>query len=92
MKTDLNTKFQVRNILEIIERVAQGKNVELYMRCSGVIKRLQGQYHLMGTQPDVVALAEEITIIWSRKSIYGKNSSIINLPSPRNIIRSIVSI
>lgn len=92
MKTDLNTKFQVRNILEIIERVAQGKNVELCMRCSGVIKSLQDQYHLIGTQPDVVAMAEEITIIWSRNPICGKNSSIKNLPSPRNIIRSTVSV
>ena len=92
MKTDLNIKFHTRTILEIIERAARGKYVELCMRCSGVIKSLQDQYHHIGTQPDVVALAEEITIIWSRNPICGKISSIKNLPSPRNIIRSTVSV
>ena len=57
MKQDLDKKSQVKQILELIQKVAPGKSVELRIPLYAAIQCMEGSTHRRGTPPNVVEMS-----------------------------------
>jgi len=56
MKHDLEIKFQVKQILRVIEAIAPGRSVELRIPPYAAIQCIAGSTHRRGTPPNVVEM------------------------------------
>ena len=59
MKQDLDIKLQVKQILELIQKVAPGRSVELRIPLYAAIQCMEGSTHRRGTPPNVVEMSAE---------------------------------
>ena len=57
MKTDLEVKNRVREILKVVQEVAPGKAVELRVPPYAAIQCVSGSVHRRGTPPNVVEMS-----------------------------------
>jgi hypothetical protein len=57
MKTDLEVKNRVREILKIVQQVAPGNSVELRIPPYAAIQCVSGSVHRRGTPPNVVEMS-----------------------------------
>ena len=56
MKQDLEEKYQVKQILKVIEELAPGRSVELRIPPYAAIQCVGGSRHRRGTPPNVVEM------------------------------------
>ena len=62
MKVDPDLKYQVGEILALVQKIAPGKSVELRIPQYGAIQCVSGSVHRRGTPPNVVELSAQTLI------------------------------
>ena len=66
MKQDLEIKYQVKQILKVIEELAPGRSVELRIPPYAAIQCVGGSTHRRGTPPNVVEMNGQTLIALSK--------------------------
>ena len=66
MKQDLEIKYQVKQILKVIEELAPGRSVELRVPPYAAIQCIEGGNHRRGTPPNVVEMNGQTLISLSK--------------------------
>jgi hypothetical protein len=62
MENDLETRAQVKKILDLVKSVAPGKSVELRVPPYGVIQCVAGGNHRRGTPPNTVEMSGQTLV------------------------------
>ena len=62
MENDLETRAQVKKILDLVKSVAPGKSVELRVPPYGVIQCVAGGNHRRGTPPNTVEISGQTLV------------------------------
>jgi hypothetical protein len=75
MENDLETRAQVKKILDLVKSVAPGKSVELRVPPYGAIQCVAGSNHRRGTPPNTVEMSGQTLVrlinepsLWSCES------------------------
>jgi Bacterial SCP ortholog len=66
MKQDLEEKYQVKQILKVIQELAPGRSVELRIPQHAAIQCVEGGNHRRGTPPNVVEMSGQTLITLSK--------------------------
>ena len=62
MENDLETRAQVKKILDLVKSVAPGKSVELRVPPYGAIQCVAGSNHRRGTPPNTVEMSGQTLV------------------------------
>jgi hypothetical protein len=66
MKQDLEIKYQVKQILKVIQELAPGRSVELRIPPYAAIQCVEGGNHRRGTPPNAVEMSGQTLITLSK--------------------------